>query len=116
MASDIVGFPRWFLWVVSGTATGFVTLFVPWAAWVSVTLVTMSVRAEIATKVQADVSANTVRIGAIEKAAGVIEARVDGRLTDIERRLAACETHRGIFDRGVPGARAKAEQHVNATN
>ena len=38
--------PKWFLWVASGVGGIFVAAFIPWAAWVSMTLATLSVKLE----------------------------------------------------------------------
>lgn len=41
-----VTLPKWFLMVMSGVSTLFLGLFVPWAAWVTITLATLTVKFE----------------------------------------------------------------------
>lgn len=41
-----ITFPKWFLYVMAGFWAVFVATFVPWAAWVSIALISMQVRSE----------------------------------------------------------------------
>ncbi len=47
--------PRWFLWIMSACTTIFLATFVPWASWVTVTLVAISVRMEAMPRLEARV-------------------------------------------------------------
>lgn len=45
-SDESVMLPKWFLYVASGCMSVFLALFVPWASWMSVTVLTLSVKIE----------------------------------------------------------------------
>lgn len=56
-ASAAVAIPRWFVWVASIISSGFVVMFVPWATWVTATLITISVQSQMAGRADVKIDA-----------------------------------------------------------
>lgn len=73
--------PRWFLWFITGASSIFLALFVPWATWMTTTLITMRVQMDTALEVKAQI---TVVEGMLQQ--HIVNENAHS-LTDIRRRL-----------------------------
>lgn len=85
--NDGITLPKWFLWVLSGTSALFVALFVPWGIWVSVTLMTISIKTNLSEHNFETMTVLNKQV--VEHQTSIAEHRL--QYTDLERRVQILE-------------------------
>ena len=83
--------PKWFLWVMSILCSGFVIMFVPWATWVTVALITITAQNSVDTRNELKLDNVIVKVNDHLADPEIHHALLKGPIRDIERRLIQLE-------------------------
>lgn len=87
--------PRWFVWFSGIVSSIFVIMFIPWATWVTNTLITISVQAQVANKIELKVETLAVKMQEHIADPNLHQAAVrdfERRIGRLESRLDSMET------------------------
>lgn len=84
-----VQLPRWFLWVVSSCSGFLILLFVPWASWVTTTLITINVKLDGLNDIQSRLTV----LEQLDVERRVTTAVTAKRLDDMEKKIKDFEQH-----------------------
>ncbi len=89
--SGAVTLPRWFLYVTGAASTVFVALFMPWAIWVTVTLMSINFSLPPGIEAAKTVNSLTGRVDRLDDRETAFRKEVDERFNRAESRISKIE-------------------------
>lgn len=86
-SSEDMRLPAWFIKFIAGVSGGFIALFVPWAAWLTFTTITMNAKIDVVGEVTDSIAKIHDRLSAEERETYGIKLE----LIEMRRRIEAAE-------------------------